>query len=62
MEAPIMNTPKPVTPAEAKIVWATLRNPSARRVAEAFCRGEDCRDGLASEEVANEISAATDKK
>ena len=31
-----MNTPKPVTPAEAKIVWATLRNPSARRVAKAL--------------------------
>jgi hypothetical protein len=31
-----MNTPKPVTPAEAKIVWATLRNPSARRVAKAM--------------------------
>ena len=30
-----MNTPKPLTPAEAKIVWATLRNPSARRVAKA---------------------------
>ena len=28
-----MNTPKPVTPGEAKIVWSTLRNPSARRVA-----------------------------
>jgi hypothetical protein len=31
-----MNTPKPVTPVEAKIVWATLRNPSARRVAKAL--------------------------
>ena len=31
-----MNTPKPLTPAEAKIVWATLRNPSARRVAKAL--------------------------
>jgi hypothetical protein len=36
MEASIMKTPKPVTPAEAKIVWATLRNPSARRVAKAL--------------------------
>jgi hypothetical protein len=31
-----MNLPKPVTPSEAKGVWARIPNPSARRVAKTF--------------------------
>jgi hypothetical protein len=31
-----MRSPEPVTPAEAQVVWNTIRNPSARRVARAM--------------------------
>ena len=31
-----MRSPEPVTPAEAQVVWNTIKNPSARRVARAM--------------------------
>ena len=31
-----MDLPKPVSPSEAKVVWANIPNPSARRVARAL--------------------------
>src|SRR5450631_3563368 len=35
-EVMIMSSLKPVSPCEAKAVWATIKNPSARRVAKAL--------------------------
>jgi transposase-like protein len=31
-----MRSPEPVTPAEAQVVWNTIKNPSARSVARAL--------------------------
>src|SRR5450631_1064352 len=35
-EVMIMSSLKPVSPCEAKAVWTTIKNPSARRVARAL--------------------------